>query len=221
MSVLDHLSDYRVVSVTLPLQGEDTVKLDAVAKATSGSFVEVTFLQGQLEAQPVNMEGICRLGFDVGGENKAIKAKIAKRSASSRLIVEMVETFTYQQKRSYFRIDADLSVNYWLIDKEAEPSPNSVRSLVNLSGGGVRFPVKEKLPLGKRIGLELVLDSSEAAVIECEGEVVGNYNQGRQILTALKFVKIEEDDRDLIVAHCLAEQRKQLRMKVQVLAGMN
>lgn len=221
MSVLDHLDDYRVVKVTLPLQGGNTVQLDAVARATSGSFVEVTFLQGQLEAQPLDMEGMCRLGFDVGGENKAIKAKIANRPASARLIVEMVETFTYQQKRSYFRIDADLSVNYWLIEKDAEPEPKSLRSIINLSGGGVRFPVDEKLPIGKRVGLEIILDSPEAAVIECEGEVVGNYTQGNQILSALKFVKIEEDARDLIVAHCLAEQRKQLRLKVQVLAGMD
>lgn len=221
MSILDHLDDYRVVAVVLPLEGGNTAQLDGVARATTGSHLEVTFLQGQLEAQALDLEGACRLSFDVGGESKSIKAKITSRPTSARLVLELVETFTYQQKRQYFRVDANLSVNYWLIEDDTEPAPNSLQSSINISGGGLRIPVREKLSAGKKIGLEIVIDSPEPGVIECAGEVVNNYSQGNQIYAALKFVTIEEEDRDLIVSYCLAEQRKQLRLKVQVLAGMD
>jgi hypothetical protein len=36
---------------------------------------------------------------------------------------------------------------------------------------------------------------------------------------ALSFADIEDEDQDAIVAYCLAEQRKQLRLKVKVLGG--
>ena len=36
---------------------------------------------------------------------------------------------------------------------------------------------------------------------------------------ALSFADIEDEDQDAIIAYCLAEQRKQLRLKVKVLGG--
>ena len=215
MSVLDHLKDYRVVKVTLPLEGGKQTQLDGVARVTNPPEFEVSFLPDQLEALPLDMETTCRVMLDVAGEHKAINARIVEAPTAERLSLEQVESFTYTQKREYFRVDADLSVSYWVID-DHHPVAGSVKSPVNISGGGIRLPVAQKLPEGARVGFEILIDDPRA-VIECVGEVVSCYANGDEMVAAFKFVGLEAEDQDAIVSFCLAEQRKQLRLKVKVL----
>ncbi len=218
MSVLDHLKEYRVVKVTLPLlEGQQQV-LDGVAKTTSIPQFEITFLPDQLNVDLLDLGGICQLVFDVAGENKSIKAKIDSVPGEAKLLLEMVDAFTHIQKREYFRVDADLSVSYWVIDED-NPSAKSVQLPVNISGGGLRLPTEEKIKEGTRLGLEVVIDSPQPAVVECVGEVVGNYNVNGEHQVALKFTDIDDEGQDAIVAYCLAEQRRQLRLKVMVLGN--
>lgn len=219
MSVLNQLKDYRVVKVSLPLLDGKKKSLDAVAKTTASPQFEVTFLPDQLKPELLNPEEFCLVTFDVAGETKSIKAKVVSAAEEAKLLLEMVESFAYIQKRGYFRVDADLSVSYWVIDEE-HPSAKSVQTPVNISGGGLRLPVSEKIKEGTRLGLEIVIDVPQAAVIECVGKVVATYDDGGEQLLALTFVDIEEEDQDAIIAYCLAEQRKQLRLKVKVLGGV-
>ncbi len=71
------------------------------------------------------------------------------------------------------------------------------------------------------MGLEIVIDAPQPSVVECVGKVVGTYDVGGVRQLALSFVDIEDEDQDVIVAYCLAEQRKQLRLKVKVLGGQS
>ncbi len=215
MSVLDHLQDYRVVKVTLPLEGGKQAQLDGVAKLTSPPQFEMTFLPDQLEKLALDRDTTCRVMLDVAGEHKSITARIIDQPTAERLLLEQVESFVHKQKREYFRVDADLSVSYWTID-EANPVASSVASSVNISGGGIRLPVTQKLPEGARVGFEIIIDEP-AVVIEGVGEVVAYYGNGDGLAAAFKFIGLEEEDQDAIVSFCLAEQRKQLRLKVKVI----
>lgn len=218
MSVLNHLKDYRVVKVSLPLQNGLQRSIDGVAKMTTMPQFEITFLPDQLQPDDLNLEEFCLTTFDVAGENKSIKAKISEVSGDAKLLLEMVDSFSHIQKREYFRVDTDLSVSYWMIDED-NPTAKSVQTSVNISGGGVRLPVTEPIAEGTKLGLEIVIDSPQPSVVECVGEVVGTYDVGGFKQLALSFTNIEDEDQDAIVAYCLAEQRKQLRLKVKVLGG--
>lgn len=218
MSVLDHLNDYRVVKVTLPVEGGIMAPLDAVARVTKSPQFEVIFLQGQLEQYALDPTVLCRLSFDAAGSIKSIQARIVHQPASSKLVMELVESFSYLQQREYFRVDAELVVSWWLFDEDGAPAITT-QGMVNISGGGLRFPVAEKVARGENLGLKILLDP-EREMIECVGEVVGTYLLGRQHSLALKFVNIDNADRDAIIAFCLAEQRRQLRVKVQVLDAL-
>lgn len=218
MSVLNHLKDYRVVKICLPLQDGQKQSLDGVAKITTSPQFEVTFLPDQLNADDLNREEFCRVTFDVAGENKSIKARINEVAGDAKLLLEMVDSFTHIQKREYFRVDADLSVSYWVIDDE-NPSAKSVQTSVNISGGGLRLPVSELIAKGTKLGLEIVVDAPQPTVVECIAEVVGTYDVDGVKQLALCFADIGDEDQDAIVAYCLAEQRKQLRLKVKVLGN--
>lgn len=217
MSVLDQLKEYRVVKVVLPLQDGGQQPVDGVAKTTSPPQFEITFLPEQIDQTTLSLEDTCHISFDVAGATKSIQAKITEVLSDAKLQFEMVESFTHAQKRAYFRVDADLSVSYWVLDDE-DPLAKSIQTPVNISGGGVRLPIEEKIKDGTEIGLELILDVPQPKVVECVARVIRTYDfadGSRQV--ALSFVDLEEEDQDAIVAYCLAEQRKQLRLKVQVL----
>jgi len=214
------LKDYRVVKVSLPLQDGKHLSLDGVAKTTTAPQFEITFLPDQLDTEHLNFDEFCLVKFDVAGENKSIKAKIDSVPEKAKLLLEMVDSFTYTQKREYFRVDADLSVSYWDIDDEAATA-KSVQTPINISGGGLRIPISESLKEGTRLGLEIVIDSPQPVVVECIGEVVVTYTVDDVQQVALSFAAIEDEDQDAIIAYCLAEQRKQLRLKVRVLGGAN
>lgn len=218
MSVLNHLKDYRVVKVSLPLKEGEPQILDGVAKITTSPQFEITFLPDQLSTDKLNLEEFCKVSFDVAGESKSIKAKFNEIAGEAKILLEMVDSFSYVQKRDYFRVDAELAVSYWVIDED-KPKAQSVQASVNISGGGIRFPVTEQLQNGARLGMEIIIDEPQPAVVECVGEVVGFYKEGGGKHLAVRFVKIEDDDQDAIVAYCLAEQRKQLRLKVKVLGN--
>jgi len=219
MSVLDQLKEYRVVRVVLPLEAGGQQLIDGVAKATTPPQLEVTFLPDQLSIEDLSKDEPCQISFDVAGSTKSIRAKITEILSDAKLQLEMVESYTHVQKRAYFRVDADLSVSYWVLS-EGTPLARSINTPVNISGGGLRVPVDEPLRDGTEIGLEIILDAPEPRVVECAAKVVRTYEggpTGRQV--ALSFVDLEEEDQDAIVAYCLAEQRKQLRLKVQVLGN--
>ena len=218
MSVLNQLKDYRVVKVSLPLLDGQKLSLDAVAKTTTSPQFEITFLPDQLNPELLNSEEFCLVTFDVAGETKSIKAKVESVTEAAKLLLEMVESFSYIQKRGYFRVDAELSVSYWVIDEE-HPSAKSVQTPVNISGGGLRLPVSEEIQEGSKLGLEIIIDSPQPAVVECVGQVVANYDDEGKRQVALTFVDIEDEDQDAIISYCLAEQRKQLRLKVKILGG--
>lgn len=216
MSALNHLEDYRVVKVVLPLLENKQKALDAVAKINSEPFFEVTFLPSQLQLEQVDLDGLCQVTFDVVGESQSIKAEIASTPGEAKLLLKMVDAFVHVQKREYFRVDATLSVNYWLADSEQQETI-SIQTQVNISGGGLRFPISEPIVDGTKLGLELVINAPQSMLIECLGQVVGTYDVAGEKQLAMTFVDIKDEDRDAIIAYCLAAQRKQLRLKVRVL----
>ncbi len=220
MSVLNQLKDYRVVKVSLPLVDGKKQQLDGVAKATTPPQFEITFLPDQLNPDLLNLEEFCLVTFDVAGEVKSIKAKIVSNAEAVKLVLEEVDSFDYTQKRSFFRVDADLAVSYWILDEE-NPSAKPVQTLVNISGGGLLLPVVDKIQKETKLGLEIIIDSPQSKVVECVGEVVGSYDTNGDKHVTLRFVDIEDEDQDAIIAYCLAEQRKQLQLKVKVLGKSN
>ncbi len=218
MSALDHLKEYRVIQITLPRQDAESSVVDCVALAKDPPHFEVTFLPNQLQAETLDEQAKdYRISFSTpNGVIQNITAEVVEILSDNKLQLRMLETSSQTQKRAYFRVDASLSVSYWPIDAE-DGNAQSIQAPVNLSGGGMRIPVKEAMPDGSKVGLEIILDVPQPRVIECMAVVVRSFSLGGETQLALRFIDIEEDDRDALVAYCFAEQRKQLRLKVHMM----
>lgn len=219
MSALDHLKEYRVVQIDLPRADGSSTLVDGVALATEPPVFEVTFLPDQLQPATFDDQAGCKVAFLApNGSAQTLHAEVIAVVSDTKLQLRALESFTHNQKRAYFRVDADLSVSYWPLDDE-NASAQSVQTPVNISGGGIRIPVREPLREGSQVGLEIIVDIPRPRVIECVAVVVRAFPLGGVMQLALRFVDIEEEDQDAIVAYCFAEQRKQLRLKVHMMGA--
>lgn len=218
MSIFDHLKEYRVVKISLPRIDGDFSETEAVAQGKP-PLIEVTFLPDHLMPETLDTQGICRITLQTQqGSVLTLNANIHAVVSDTRLQLQAIDSTTHQQKRAYFRVDADLSVSYWTIDNGSS-EPCAMQTLVNISGGGIRIPVKKELAPGRKVGMEIILETPQVRVIECVGKVVRTYNIGASLQAAMSFTDIENDDQDAIVAYCLAEQRRQLRLKVHIMGN--
>jgi hypothetical protein len=88
---------------------------------------------------------------------------------------------------------------------------------VNLSGGGVRFKPLEYIEPLTMVLVDIFLPLSPSLVISTVAEVVRcnevqlTWEKGTKYNTAMKFVKIDEKDRETIISFIFGEQRNQLQ----------
>jgi c-di-GMP-binding flagellar brake protein YcgR len=84
---------------------------------------------------------------------------------------------------------------------------------VNLSGGGMRLRLTEKIFTGDRVHADIYLPVAPARIVPVVAEVLRCNELALRIqkdpayITAMKFLTIDEKDRELIIAYLFAEQR--------------
>lgn len=217
MADLKHLEEYKSVRILLPLAGAPPLALECVARSENPPFIDAHFLPDQLPSKQLNTEGECQLSFEAGGQAHAFKARIDKVVSSDRLRLQAVQVFNREQQREYFRIDVELTLKYRRLSEGEGGAARRVQARVNLSGGGLWFPLKEVLEPKERLSVEIFLPGSPPTRAFAIAEVIrmtGSDEASRGV--AMKFNEIDDNDRDEIVGFCFAEQRRQLRNRIRV-----
>jgi len=112
----------------------------------------------------------------------------------------------------------DFIINY-LIKPDDKNILDEEQSEVNLSGSGIKFISSDNLKTGDFLKMKLVLPLSTGIVIDFIAEVirvikpVGNAesNDPESSEIAVKYVAINEDDREMIIRYTFKRQRELLR----------
>jgi len=106
---------------------------------------------------------------------------------------------------------AQLTAKREEIRSRLEQRSAALPGAANMSGGGVRFSIHERLEPGLLVDLTIYLPQPQK-VLELVGEVVGTQPapSGEGFITALRFRFIDEADRDRIVGYISGEQLTQL-----------
>ncbi len=88
---------------------------------------------------------------------------------------------------------------------------------VNLSGGGLRIKTPDYLEPGMRVLVDLFLPLAPARAISAVAEIIRcneiqlSCEKGTSYTTAMKFINIDEKDRESIIYFVFTEQRNQLK----------
>lgn len=218
MAVIDLLKEFKTARIELPLLDAEVEALECVVRATSAPFIEAIFLPGQLPVDRLNREGLFQLSFEAQGRPHALNTRFDKVLDGDRLRLFAGETLRAEQQREFFRIDVELTVGYgpWPDEGQA-PVLKEMRGVVNLSGGGIWLPIFDHLEPRECLALQLVLPTVPPFRLSCKAQVVRlTTKDSVRSGVALKFLEIDEDHREEIVAFCFAEQRRQMRTKVRV-----
>lgn len=112
----------------------------------------------------------------------------------------MRQSNTERPRRMYVRIETSvIKVKYGVVGREMR---GVLRAAKDISGGGIRFPVKKRLPQGAKLELELKLPH-ETMPIQAQAEVVWSARfHGQRIYEAgCQFTKIDPLDRGRIIRH--------------------
>ncbi len=191
------------------------VRLEAVARIIAEPYMELKFRPGELPTELIRSGGKILLSLDTRAGTVSMYTHVDEMLSTRVLRVLGTESFAYSQQREYFRVNTAIRV---LCCKETLSSKTSEivsTTSVNVSGSGILLSITQKVILGDTFDLELMIPYGES--ISCGGMVVrvddklrGGYEM------ALHFHRIEPDERDKLISFCLAEQRLQLRTKVEI-----
>ncbi|MEZ4598762.1 MAG: PilZ domain-containing protein [Syntrophotaleaceae bacterium] len=216
MSALDHLKDFRIIQITLPIRDDQTMSLECVARRRSVDTVEATFLTGQLPVEELDLKGGCRLFFEEDGHPIRLRATIEEVLDGDKLRLKVVETPLQFGNREFFRVDTDLTIRYTRFVEGEENQPRQIKARVNISGCGIRMPLPDTVQLNEKISLTLIFSEDPPKQATCIGQVkrLCPFAGGRKGV-AMHFIEIESADRDAIIGFCMAAQREELRNKIQ------
>jgi c-di-GMP-binding flagellar brake protein YcgR len=134
------------------------------------------------------------------------------------LIVEMQGQLEKVQRRSYYRLNCSVQIQYRIVDSMNEVYNDNIpfkKSFSNnISGGGISFMLEEKVEIGRLVECELF--TSQDKKVRFFGKIIRYERselEGRfKYAAGIAYVKINDNDREAVVRYIFNEQRK-LRKK--------
>jgi len=215
-ALFKYLEKPSLLRVYLLLADDVKVRLEAVARIIAEPYLEIKFRPDELPMDKVRTGGKLLLSLDTRVGTVSMYAHVDEIVNSRVLRVMGLESFAYAQQREYFRVNTAIKVVYSKETLSSKPSPKVPTATVNLSGNGVLISAEEKFSAGDTYELEFHLPDANCLLF-CKGLVVrvdeklrGGYE------VAMTYHDIQQEDRDRIISFCLAEQRRLLRTKVQI-----
>lgn len=124
------------------------------------------------------------------------------------LTLQMPESIQKIQRRKYFRLRTSLEAKYLSSNKSLEKLKEA--RVQDISGGGVKLALGEKVPVRTLVGLRL--DIPEIKDVPIIGKVVRSYDNNHHHSIGVKFLDLKEPIQDKIIKWIFKEQRK-LRKK--------
>lgn len=148
------------------------------------------------------------------GETGNIKARISGNTAATefRPIPDLGEhdpVFGEWMKL----INAKLDTIFRLLTLQHEGYCGLSYKTVNISGGGMSFPLPDLLPLGETLEIKLTLTLQQPVVLCIYGEVVKADRRDKGCFIAVHYVHMEDSIRDEIIRFVFEREREIIREK--------
>jgi PilZ domain len=214
---LEYFATHQPVRLSIPGRGDEE-PLETVVKTARTPFVEVRCPSHLVPAAAREPDAVWTLSCQHGDSIYFMQGCFISAKDHNHLFIEVLLFENRPQQRRYFRIDTEVFIRHWAIGQGPAMTGQPERKPVNLSAVGLRFTTQGEFQTGQLVGLELSLPEASPVQLKCFGKVIRVVGKGnhRQEL-ALELVELETRDQERLIQFCLAEQRRQLRMKVRVL----
>lgn len=218
--ILEKLIDNTRVVVDIPGNSEDCFRYNALLIKREAPLFELLFPPKAWNIEDLNIGTDCTLAVDHNGMTVNLVARLDGVINDRRLGFTAREPLAPESLRDYFRVSINLPIEASYIAGPKEVKIQSWKlkgTTLDMSGSGVLALFDEKPPSNHRIQLVITAPGEETP-IACLANVVRSYRiRKNRFQVALHFEHISTKTRDMVIACCLQEQRRQLRENVQAL----
>jgi len=131
-------------------------------------------------------------------------------------VLDLPEEYTRVQLRDFVRVPVTMAVDYARIPVEGEEPVFVKADSLDLSGGGIRLLVNDDLAAETRLIIRFTIPlKTGPEEIEVVGKVVRTWADERTKLrqAAIKFVKINHRQEDLITRYLINKMSEQRRLR--------
>ena len=126
----------------------------------------------------------------------------------AEFITKIPEKFEKQQERKFFRVKIDKQVTIHYLDDGVQKT--AVCTTDDLSAGGVRVTLKEKLNIVGNVKLDIVFDTK---TLFLEAKPIKLFYGGKIPQASFEFINISEKDLDYISSVCFKKQLADISAK--------
>lgn len=220
---IEKIPDAKPVKIFLPLQNSDQRHREhCVFQKTTPPRFNLLFKSGTLPVQTIDQRQPCIVNLDMAGRSVSLEAMITR--VVNDQVLEMIarKGVTHEQQREFFRIEYTLPIIIGSRIPEGIEAPGKpwqlVGTTIDISGCGLLAIFNQRPPADKLVRLQFSLPDEQPNPISLLASPVriSEVEQNRYVI-AYYFEEINDDDRDRIIAQCLITQRRQLRLKVQII----
>ena len=222
-NLLDSIPNNSAVRVFLPLtNSKERFRLNGMYLREDPPRFSLMFKAGMLPPDDhVDTTTTAIITIDLGGPAVSLEGRVVKVVDECALSMVAVKSFSHEQMREFFRVDAVTSVISSSFRPEvlSEESPTRWRisgRTIDISGSGILATFGQRPPDDPQVRLEIALPTSNREKITALARPVriaetqpGLYD------VAYHFDDITQEDRDKIIGCCLIIQRRMLRLQAQ------
>lgn len=126
----------------------------------------------------------------------------------AEFITKIPEKFEKQQERKFFRVKIDKQVTIHYQDEGVQKT--TVCRTDDLSAGGVRVILKEKLNIADNVKLDIVFDNK---TLFLEAKTIKLFYGGNSPQVSFEFINLSEKDLDYISSVCFKKQLADISAK--------
>jgi len=218
--ILAKLNDKAPTIVDLPGIREETIRCKALFVKKELPCLELVFPPRSWEATDLKIGADCNLAVEHNGLTINLIARLDGVVRDRRLRFTAREPVAPESLRDYFRvsINTPIEASYIAGPKEIKNTTWKLTgTTLDLSGSGVLALFTEKPPSHQRIQLVITVPEEDTPIV-CLASVVRAYRiRKNRFQVAFHFENLTPKTRDMLIACCMQEQRRQLRENVHIL----
>lgn len=214
--------------VEMPLRGEGVFKDGAVVTAVADNEIGLRLSRDQLpENAALNPDTPLVIRIGGGGNGYTCRGVVVHERPGEELRVALIDRVMSEDTREYYRLSTDLPVALFNMTSGVAEEHGAVAGngstaaqlprIGDISGGGMRTETAMAMAVGDMVyvmfQLPLAQPKSVPAVAQVVHAEVLERARGPIVTAGLKFVHINERDRDAIIHYVCNEEIKRIRVR--------
>lgn len=217
IALLEHLQEPKSVKLNIPLKDGGNRRSLAIARLRDSEerTVEVELQEeAVISAESIDFRQRCSVNLEAEVGSLSMYATVEEVLGDYTLLIQASDFVPYQPKRSTFRVEAEIPVQYKRYYRESEEFKEARSE--DISPGGIRIICQSDLLTGDVLTLNIQIPRPTQRDLLCTAQVMWARDTAEKERAAgCKILDMDEAMEDILIAFCFERQRELKKEKVE------